>query len=43
MERASRPSRAQAIAIPRPQTALVNEWIAAAVALALLFAGLLAP
>jgi hypothetical protein len=43
MQRARRPSRAQAIAIPRPETAVVNEWIAAAVAVALLFAGLLAP
>jgi hypothetical protein len=43
MQRAPRPSRAQAIAIPRPETAVVNEWIAAAVAVALLLAGLLAP
>jgi hypothetical protein len=43
MERASRPSRAQAIAIPRPHAELVNEWVAAAIALALLFAGLLLP
>jgi hypothetical protein len=43
MERAPRPSRAQAIAIPRPHAEMVNEWIAAAVALALIFAGLLLP
>ena len=43
MRHAPRPSRAQAIAIPRPQTALMNEWIAAALAVALLLAGLLAP
>jgi hypothetical protein len=43
MQRAPRPSRAQAIAIPRPQAAVVNEWIVAAVALAVLLVGLLAP
>jgi hypothetical protein len=43
MQRAPRPSRAQAIAIPRPQVALVNEWIAAALALAVILGGLLVP
>jgi hypothetical protein len=43
MQHAPRPSRAQAIAIPRPQGAMVNEWIAASIALALLLAGLLLP
>jgi hypothetical protein len=42
MQRAPRPSRAQAIAMPRPQAAVTGEWIAAAVALALLLAALLA-
>lgn len=43
MERAPRVQRAQAIAIPRPQVAVTNEWIVVAIALALLFVGLLAP
>jgi hypothetical protein len=43
MQRAPRPSRAQAVAIPRPQAALTNEWIAVTIALSLLFAGLLLP
>ena len=43
MQRAPRITRAQAIALPRPQAAVTNEWIVAAIALALLVAGLLAP
>jgi hypothetical protein len=43
MQRAPRTSRAQALAIPRPQAAVTNEWIAVGIALALLFAGLLLP
>lgn len=41
MQRA-RISHAQAVAVPRPQVAVTNEWIAAAIALALLLVGLLA-
>jgi hypothetical protein len=36
------PPRARAIALPRPQTAVVTEWIVAAVAVAVILAGLLA-
>jgi hypothetical protein len=35
-------SHARAIALPRPQTAVVTEWIVTAVAVALILAGLLA-
>jgi hypothetical protein len=43
MQRVPRISRAQAVALPRPQAAETSEWIVAAIALALLLAGLLAP
>jgi hypothetical protein len=43
MQRAPRITRAQAVALPRPQATVTNEWIVAAIALALLVAGLLAP
>lgn len=43
MQRAPRISRAQAIALPRPQSAITNEWLVAAVAVAVIIAGLLAP
>jgi hypothetical protein len=41
MQRANRIARAQAIAVPRPQPATTHEWVVAAIALALLLAGLL--
>jgi hypothetical protein len=43
MERAPRITRAQALALPRPQSAITSEWVLAAIALALLLAGLLLP
>ncbi len=43
MQRAPRISRAQALAVPRPQAVVTNEWVVAVIALALLLAGLLAP
>ncbi len=43
MERAPRIHRAQAVAVPRPQVEVSNEWIVAALALALLLAALLVP
>jgi hypothetical protein len=43
MERGPRISRAQALALPRPQSAVTNEWIIAGIAVALLLAGLLLP
>ncbi len=42
MDRTPRHARARAIALPRPQSAVTLEWIVAAVAVALLLAGLLA-
>jgi hypothetical protein len=41
MERVRRISRAQAIAVPRPRADTTHEWVIAAIALALLLAGLL--
>lgn len=41
MHRSARMSRAQALALPRPASAGVGEWWVAAVAVALLVAGLL--
>ncbi len=43
MLRAPRITRAQAIALPRPQLAVTSEWIVAGIALTLLLAGLLVP
>jgi hypothetical protein len=43
MQRASRITRAQSIALPRPQSAFAAEWVVAGVAVALLVFGLLAP
>ncbi len=43
MQLAPRISRAQALAMPRPQVAATNEWIVAGIALVLLLAGLLLP
>jgi hypothetical protein len=41
MQRAPRISRAQAIALPRPQAAIESEWLVAALAVAVIIAGLL--
>jgi hypothetical protein len=41
MQRAPHISRAQAIALPRPQAAISTEWLVAAIAVTLLVAGLL--
>ncbi len=43
MLRAPRITRAQAIALPRTELAIRSEWLVAAMAVALLFAGLLFP
>jgi hypothetical protein len=43
MQRAPRISRAHALAVPRSQAVVTNEWIVAVIALALLLVGLLAP
>jgi hypothetical protein len=42
MQHAARISRAQAVAVPRPQLAVTNEWIVAGIAVGLLLVGLLA-
>jgi hypothetical protein len=41
--RSARISRAQAVAIPRPQVAVTYEWMFVAILLGVLFAGLLVP
>jgi hypothetical protein len=41
MQRAPRISRAHAIALPRPAAAISMEWVVAALAVAVLVAGLL--
>ena len=41
MARAPKITRAQALALPRPAPALEGEWVVAAIAMALLLAGLL--
>lgn len=43
MQRAPRISRAQAVALPRPQVAVTTDWIVAGVTVGLLLLGLLAP
>lgn len=43
MPRAPKTTRAQVLALTRPSPALGGEWLAAAVAVALLLAALLAP
>lgn len=43
MQRAPRITRAQAVALPRPQLAVTTDWVVAAVAVGLLLVGLLAP
>lgn len=43
MHRPLRIARARALALPRPQQAVLTEWLVAGVAVALLLAGLLAP
>jgi hypothetical protein len=43
MRSASRPARAHALAIPRPQIAVTSEWAIAVIVVALLLAGLLVP
>jgi hypothetical protein len=43
MRSAPRISRAQAVAIPRPQVAVTYEWLMVAIALGVLLAGLLVP
>jgi hypothetical protein len=43
MQHAPRITRAQSIALPRPQVAFASEWLIAGIAVALLLAGLLAP
>ncbi len=42
MQRAPRISRAQAIALPRPQLEVTTDWIVATIAVALLLLGLIA-
>ncbi len=41
MPRAPRNTRAQVLALPRPQPVIVGEWLAATVAVGLLLAGLM--
>jgi hypothetical protein len=41
MQRAPRISRAHAIALPRPHAEISSEWVVAAIAVAVLVAGLL--
>lgn len=43
MQRAPRITRAQSIALPRPQLAITTDWLVAGIAVALLLAGLLGP
>ena len=43
MMSAPRISRAQAVAIPRPQVAVTHEWLVLTLVVALLVAGLLLP
>lgn len=43
MRSAPRIARAEALAIPRPQGAVTNEWLVLSVVVALLLAGLLIP
>jgi hypothetical protein len=40
MARHTRTTRAQVLALPRPQPVVAAEWLVIAIALALLFAGL---
>lgn len=42
MPRPSRQGRVRALALPRPQTAVTTEWIAAAIAVAVILGALLA-
>ena len=43
MPRAPKITRAQVLALPRPSPALEGEWLAAAIAVALLLAALILP